>query len=58
MKFTDLGLAPPLLKAIQEKGYTEPSPIQEKAIPQILKGKDVLALHLHPFHELQGISKP
>ena len=43
MKFTDLGLAPPLLKAIQEKGYTEPSPIQEKAIPQILKGKDVLA---------------
>jgi len=43
MKFTDLGLAPPLLKAIQEKGYTEPSPIQEKAIPQILEGKDVLA---------------
>ena len=43
MKFTDLGLAPSLLKAIQEKGYTEPSPIQEKAIPQILLGKDVLA---------------
>ena len=43
MKFTDLGLAPSLLKAIQEKGYTEPSPIQAKAIPQILKGKDVLA---------------
>ena len=43
MKFTDLGLAPSLLKAIQEKGYTEPSPIQEKAIPQILQGKDVLA---------------
>lgn len=43
MKFTDLGLAPSLLKAIQEKGYTEPSPIQAKAIPEILKGKDVLA---------------
>ena len=43
MKFTDLGLAPSLLKAIEEKGYTEPSPIQEKAIPQILQGKDVLA---------------
>lgn len=43
MKFTDLGLAPSLLKAIEEKGYTQPSPIQEKAIPQVLKGKDVLA---------------
>lgn len=43
MKFTDLGLAPSLLKAIEEKGYTTPSPIQEKAIPEVLKGKDVLA---------------
>jgi ATP-dependent RNA helicase RhlE len=43
MKFEDLGLEPSLLKAIQEKGYTEPSPIQEKAIPVILKKKDVLA---------------
>jgi ATP-dependent RNA helicase RhlE len=43
MKFNDLGLEPSLLKAIQEKGYTEPSPIQEKAIPVILKRKDVLA---------------
>jgi len=43
MKFEDLGLEPSLLKAIQEKGYTEPSPIQEKAIPVILKRKDVLA---------------
>tara|TARA_B100000767_G_scaffold275735_1_gene314841 strand:- start:22897 stop:24129 length:1233 start_codon:yes stop_codon:yes gene_type:complete len=43
MKFNDLGLEPSLLKAIQEKGYSEPSPIQEKAIPVILKKKDVLA---------------
>ena len=43
MKFNDLGLEPSLLKAIQEKGYSEPSPIQEKAIPVILKRKDVLA---------------
>ena len=43
MKFEDLGLEPSLLKAIEEKGYTEPSPIQEKAIPVILKKKDVLA---------------
>lgn len=43
MKFTDLGLGPTLLKAIEEKGYTTPSPIQAKAIPEVLKGKDVLA---------------
>ena len=43
MKFNELGLMPSLLKAVNEKGYTEPSPIQEKAIPLILKGKDVLA---------------
>jgi len=43
MSFKDLGLSDALLKAVKEKGYTTPSPIQEKAIPQILAGKDVLA---------------
>ena len=43
MKFNDLGLMPSLLKAVNEKGYTDPSPIQEKAIPLILRRKDVLA---------------
>jgi len=43
MKFESLGLAPNILKAIAKKGYTKASPIQEKAIPQILKGRDVLA---------------
>jgi len=43
MKFNELGLMPSLLKAVNEKGYTDPSPIQEKAIPLILKRKDVLA---------------
>ena len=43
MSFKDLGLTDALLKAVQEKGYTTPSPIQEKAIPHILAGKDVLA---------------
>ena len=33
MKFNELGLMPSLLKAVNEKGYTDPSPIQEKAIP-------------------------
>jgi len=43
MSFKDLGLSDALLKAIKEKGYTTPSPIQEKAIPHILQGKDVMA---------------
>ncbi len=43
MSFQSLGLSEALLKAISKKGYTTPSPIQEKAIPVILEGKDVLA---------------
>jgi len=43
MKFTDLGLAPELLKAIQDQGYDQPSPIQQKAIPEVLEGRDVMA---------------
>ena len=43
MSFKSLGLSDALLKAISKKGYTEPSPIQAKAIPPILEGKDVLA---------------
>lgn len=43
MTFKSLGLSDALLKAIKEKGYDTPSQIQEKAIPYILEGKDVLA---------------
>jgi ATP-dependent RNA helicase RhlE len=43
MSFDTLGLAAELLRAISEQGYTEPTPIQSKAIPAILEGKDVLA---------------
>jgi len=43
MLFTSLGLCEPILKAIKETGYTKPTPIQEKAIPFVLKGDDVLA---------------
>jgi ATP-dependent RNA helicase RhlE len=43
MSFTTLGLSEPILKAIQETGYSNPTPIQAKAIPFILKGDDVLA---------------
>lgn len=43
MSFKSLGLSNALLKAINKQGYTSPTPIQEKAIPVILEGKDVLA---------------
>ncbi|WP_378173300.1 DEAD/DEAH box helicase [Aquimarina sp. SS2-1] len=43
MSFNSLGLSDALLRAIDKKGYTVPSPIQEKAIPPILERKDVLA---------------
>ncbi|MFD2179680.1 DEAD/DEAH box helicase [Veronia pacifica] len=43
MGFTSLGLSSPILRAVQEKGYDTPSPIQAKAIPAVLEGKDVMA---------------
>ena len=43
MLFTDLGLSEPILRAIAEEGYTNPTPIQEKSIPAVLKGGDLLA---------------
>lgn len=43
MLFSQLNLSAPLLKAIQDEGYTTPTPVQEKAIPPILEGRDMLA---------------
>jgi ATP-dependent RNA helicase RhlE len=43
MSFDSLGLSAELLRAVSEQGYTEPTPIQKKAIPTILTGKDVMA---------------
>jgi ATP-dependent RNA helicase RhlE len=43
MSFSTLGLSAPLLQAIADQGYETPSPIQEKAIPVILEGRDVMA---------------
>ncbi len=42
MTFEDLGLSPEVLRAVQDVGYTTPTPIQEKAIPVVLMGRDVL----------------
>src|SRR5262249_56052629 len=42
--FSELGLAAPILKALAEKGYATPTPIQAQAIPGVLSGKDVLGI--------------
>ena len=42
MNFEDLGLSPELLRAVREAGYSTPTPIQDKAIPYALMGRDVL----------------
>jgi ATP-dependent RNA helicase RhlE len=42
MKFSDLGLAPEILRAVQDAGYVEPTPIQAQAIPAVLAGRDVM----------------
>ncbi|MBE9068162.1 DEAD/DEAH box helicase [Leptolyngbya cf. ectocarpi LEGE 11479] len=43
MPFDTLGLSAELLRAIDEQGYTEPTPVQSQAIPVILAGRDVMA---------------
>ena len=44
MTFNELGLAPEIMKAIEEVGYTEPTPIQAEAIPQVIANHDVLGI--------------
>jgi len=42
MQFQDLNLIQPILKALQDEGYTNPTPIQQQAIPIVLQGTDLL----------------
>jgi ATP-dependent RNA helicase RhlE len=43
MSFESLGLLPELLRAVREQGYETPTPVQSKAIPVVLAGRDLLA---------------
>ncbi len=43
MSFSELGLTPDLLRAVQAQGYTDPTPVQREAIPLVLQGRDLLA---------------
>ena len=42
MHFNELNIIDPILKAIEEEGYTTPTPIQEQAIPLVLEGNDLM----------------
>ena len=42
MRFDELGLAPEILRAVSEEGYSEPTPIQAQAIPVVLSGQDLM----------------
>ena len=42
--FESLGLGEKLRRALRDVGYTEPTPIQSKAIPQLLQGRDLLGI--------------
>lgn len=44
MNFQDLGLISPILKALDKKNYTEPTPIQDQAIPKALNNRDILGV--------------
>ncbi|MEW6169365.1 MAG: DEAD/DEAH box helicase [Pseudomonadota bacterium] len=43
MSFDSLGLAPGLMRAVAEQGYSTPTPIQSRAVPEVLAGRDLLA---------------
>lgn len=44
MKFQDLDIVAPILRAVEEKGYEEPTPIQQEAIPVVMAGKDIFGI--------------
>ena len=58
MTFDTLGLSDAVLKAVVETGYTEPTPIQEKAIPTILMGRDMVGLAQTGTGKTAGFTLP
>jgi superfamily II DNA/RNA helicase len=58
MTFEELGLGEGTLKAVTEAGYTDPTPIQEKAIPKILAGSDVLGIAQTGTGKTAGFTLP
>src|SRR5438270_5097884 len=58
MPFTALGLAPELLHAVRDVGYTHPTPIQQQAIPLALAGRDLIGLAQTGTGKTAGFTLP
>jgi superfamily II DNA/RNA helicase len=58
MSFAELGLGPELLKAVEEAGYSTPTPIQSQAIPVVLMGRDVLGVAQTGTGKTAGFTLP
>ena len=58
VSFADFGLAPEILRALSEQGYTHPTPIQEQAIPVVLQGRDVMGAAQTGTGKTAGFSLP
>ncbi len=58
ISFTDLGLSPEIVRAVEEKGYLHPTPIQEQAIPYVLMGRDVLGVAQTGTGKTAGFTLP
>jgi ATP-dependent RNA helicase RhlE len=56
--FTDLGLMPELLRAVEDAGYTNPTPIQQQAIPVALRGRDLIGLAQTGTGKTAGFTLP
>jgi len=56
--FSDLGLSEPILRAIAEKGYAHPTPIQAQAIPAVLSGRDVMGVAQTGTGKTAGFTLP
>ena len=58
MQFEELGLGAEVLRAVAEAGYKEPTPIQQKAIPTVLMGRDVLGVAQTGTGKTAGFTLP
>ena len=56
--FEDLGLKPQILRAIEELGYSTPTPIQEQAIPHVLQGRDIIGIAQTGTGKTAGFTLP
>ena len=58
MSFDDLGLGSDLLRAVADAGYSQPTPIQEQAIPKILQGRDIIGVAQTGTGKTAGFTLP